>query len=633
MLEKVPTELKSKPTLAKKTYSKAILTDEGIVIKSQFNEDLFNQKLHSRSHAKIIDEDTAECDMDTENDYDMFETASLISCVTCLTDNYSTLSATTVTTNTMDRQFSSVNGKFPANTVIPYGRILHAKYLDRYKGRNSAGSLPRRNSKGRLGSIEESLLNIEEDEDLVKTTAVNGISNNESFDPDLFDKGYIDDEYHDGQNFIEITFAKPRRQDVVPKRITLEIEDSLLLGNGIVSEILEKSYKGTKRNRNMLVIINPYGGKGKAKKLFMSKCQPILLASRCTVDIEYTEFTGHAIQIATNMDVDKYDTIACASGDGIPFEVINGLYQRKDRVKAFNKIAVTELPCGSGNAMSVSCHWTDNPSYAALSIVKSVESRVDIMCCSQPSYANNIPRLSFLSQTYGVIAESDINTEFIRWIGAARFEIGVAFNILQRKKYPCDIFVKYAAKSKNDLKIHFLEHTNRGSLRFEQDANQLNDSYFDTIEVKNITEADFKLKYPFDEGVPEDWERIDPKISNNLGIFYTGNMPYIAADTKFFPAALPSDGTMDMVITDARTAVTRMVPILLALDKGTHVLQPEVLHSKVLAYKLVPKVSSSVFSVDGEKFPLEPLQVEVLPSLCKTLLRNGRFVETEFDSM
>ena len=102
MFEKVPTELKGKHTLAKKTYSKAILTYEGLVIKSQFNEDLFNQKRHNRSHTKIIDEDTVECDMDTENDYDTFETASLISCVTCLTDNYSTLSATTVTTNTMD---------------------------------------------------------------------------------------------------------------------------------------------------------------------------------------------------------------------------------------------------------------------------------------------------------------------------------------------------------------------------------------------------------------------------------------------------------------------------------------------------------------------------------------------------
>ena len=42
---------------------------------------------------------------------------------------------------------------------------------------------------------------------------------------------------------------------------------------------------------------------------------------------------------------------------------------------------------------------------------------------------------------------------------------------------------------------------------------------------------------------------------------------------------------------------------------------------------------NGLYSIDGEKFPLEPLQVEVMPKLLKTLLRDGRFVDTEFDSM
>lgn len=374
----------------------------------------------------------------------------------------------------------------------------------------------------------------------------------------------------------------------------------------------------------------------------MTKAKPLLSASRSTVEIKYTKYPQEAIDIAREMDISKYDTIVCASGDGIPYEVINGLYRRPDRVEAFNKLAITQLPCGSGNAMSVSCHWTNNPSYAALCLLKSVEARIDLMCCSQPSYADEYPKLSFLSQTYGVIAESDINTEFIRWMGPARFELGVAFNVLQRKKYPCDLYVKYAAKSKNDLKVHYLEHKNQGSLTFEGDLNEESPETEDTKQISKsneneisneITEDSFKLKYPLKDGVPDDWERLDPSISNNIGIFYTGKMPYIAADTKFFPAALPSDGTIDMVVTDARTSVTRMAPILLALDKGSHVLQPEVIHSKILAYKLIPKLNHGLFSVDGEKFPLEPLQVEVLPRLCKTLLRNGSYVDTEFDTM
>ncbi|XDT21905.1 DAG-kinase catalytic (DAGKc) domain profile [Nakaseomyces glabratus] len=661
----------------------------------------------------------------------VFETASLVSCVTCLSDSsYSTSSgssslslASSATGNSQKMRHRKKNHSgnddtnnkldtfLPINTVIPYARIINAKIftttpqnqnqeprtsndftnqsiLSRDDVSSQASKFisvpddrPRRKSFKRKPSNARitSMTSIDGDTDnnpfstqpsstsasASRTTTYN--DNNDNVDlknpfntndddnvnnskvsvkeSEILYEGSQDEmENIKSLHLIEITFAKPRRQDVVPKKIVIAIETTELLRgpSEIVDAIMDRSYKGTKQSRSILAIINPFGGKGKAKKLFMTKAKPLLSASRSTVEIKYTKYPQEAIDIAREMDISKYDTIVCASGDGIPYEVINGLYRRPDRVEAFNKLAITQLPCGSGNAMSVSCHWTNNPSYAALCLLKSVEARIDLMCCSQPSYADEYPKLSFLSQTYGVIAESDINTEFIRWMGPARFELGVAFNVLQRKKYPCDLYVKYAAKSKNDLKVHYLEHKTQGSLTFEGDLNEESPETEDTKQISKsneneisneITEDSFKLKYPLKDGVPDDWERLDPSISNNIGIFYTGKMPYIAADTKFFPAALPSDGTIDMVVTDARTSVTRMAPILLALDKGSHVLQPEVIHSKILAYKLIPKLNHGLFSVDGEKFPLEPLQVEVLPRLCKTLLRNGSYVDTEFDTM
>ncbi|CAI8494013.1 unnamed protein product [Hanseniaspora opuntiae] len=77
-----------------------------------------------------------------------------------------------------------------------------------------------------------------------------------------------------------------------------------------------------------------------------------------------------------------------------------------------------------------------------------------------------------------------------------------------------------------------------------------------------------------------------------------------------------------------------MASILLNLDKGHHVIQPEVTHLKVKAFRLIPHVSKTVLSVDGEKFPLEPLQCEVLPNVCKmVLMEQGGFKETGFESM
>ncbi|CAI4046584.1 sphinganine kinase LCB5 SKDI_12G2920 [Saccharomyces kudriavzevii IFO 1802] len=662
-----------------KQITSAILIEEGIMIKSKPPSPYIyaNRMADRRSNSSIDNISRTSFQSNSDNN-SIFETASLISCVTCLsdTDTIDRSEASTTDTGKDDLSgyskphYPSVNGQLPANTVIPYGRILDARYIEKepshYYDAASSPSSP----------LKSSISGISEQDDIGEEAPFQPKERKGSSLPRRSNSSSsIISSRSPSTKLVEVIFARPRRHDVVPKRVSLLIDykphpsPHLNEDDDLVEEILKRSYKNTRKNKSIFVIINPFGGKGKAKKLFMTKAKPLLLASRCSIEVVYTKYPGHAIEIAREMDIDKYDTIACASGDGIPHEVINGLYRRPDRVKAFNQLAITEIPCGSGNAMSVSCHWTNNPSYSTLCLIKSVETKIDLMCCSQPSYAREHPKLSFLSQTYGLIAETDINTEFIRWMGPARFELGVAFNILQKKRYPCEIYVKYAAKSKNELKTHYLEHKTKGSLEFQhiamnkhnEDCNNYNYNYNSEYQAENgdedegefegeeddhptfydsadpiadqIKEEDFKVKYPLDEGVPCDWERLDPNISNNLGIFYTGKMPYVAADTKFFPAALPSDGTMDMVITDARTSLTRMAPILLGLDKGSHVLQPEVLHSKILAYKIVPKLTNGLFSVDGEKFPLEPLQVEIMPRLCKTLLRNGRYVDTDFDSM
>ncbi|CAI4757501.1 CFA_G0050590.mRNA.1.CDS.1 [Saccharomyces cerevisiae] len=617
---------------------RAILTDEGVLIKSQSHH-MFNKHGQLRSGDSL----------------------SLLSCLSCLDDG----------------TLSSDGGSFdeddslellPLNTTIPFNRILNAKYVNAgQKGFNNGKISSNPFQTENLSSSSEnddvenhSLSNdkapVSESQSFPKKDKWDTKTNTVKVSPDDSQDNSPSLGIKDNQQLIELTFAVPKGHDVIPQKLTLLIDHVSRksranageenISSGTVEEILEKSYENSKRNRSILVIINPHGGKGTAKNLFLTKARPILVESGCKIEIAYTKYARHAIDIAKDLDISKYDTIACASGDGIPYEVINGLYRRPDRVEAFNKLAVTQLPCGSGNAMSISCHWTNNPSYAALCLVKSIETRIDLMCCSQPSYMNEWPRLSFLSQTYGVIAESDINTEFIRWMGPVRFNLGVAFNIIQGKKYPCEVFVKYAAKSKKELKVHFLENKdkNKGCLTFEPNPspnsspdllskNNINNNTKDELSPNFLNEDNFKLKYPMTEPVPRDWEKMDSELTDNLTIFYTGKMPYIAKDTKFFPAALPADGTIDLVITDARIPVTRMTPILLSLDKGSHVLEPEVIHSKILAYKIIPKVESGLFSVDGEKFPLEPLQVEIMPMLCKTLLRNGRYIDTEFESM
>jgi len=48
-----------------------------------------------------------------------------------------------------------------------------------------------------------------------------------------------------------------------------------------------------------------------------------------------------------------YDGIVAVSGDGIPYEVVNGFAKRLDALAAFRKVAIVPIPAGSGNGFSI----------------------------------------------------------------------------------------------------------------------------------------------------------------------------------------------------------------------------------------------------------------------------------------
>ena len=62
----------------------------------------------------------------------------------------------------------------------------------------------------------------------------------------------------------------------------------------------------------------------------------------------------------------KYDAILTVSGDGLPYEIINGFAQRPDALAAFDTVAIVPIPAGSGNGFSL------NLTGAEVSLILSV---------------------------------------------------------------------------------------------------------------------------------------------------------------------------------------------------------------------------------------------------------------------
>jgi len=240
-------------------------------------------------------------------------------------------------------------------------------------------------------------------------------------------------------------------------------------------------------------------------------------AARCEIDMVKTKHSGEAVEIAEKLNIEAFDMVVSCSGDGLPHEVFNGFGKRADAKKALSKIAVVQLPCGSGNAMSCNLNGSDSPSLATLAVIKGIPTPLDLISITQGENRT----LSFLSQSAGIVAESDLATEHLRWMGGARFTYGFLTRLLNKAIYPCDIAIKVAIDDKPTIKQHYKrEQTNfepaserRGYKHLLDDDASASSGYDDGLPTLRYGTVNDKL--------PEGWELVP---YDHLGNFYCGNV-------------------------------------------------------------------------------------------------------------
>lgn len=250
------------------------------------------------------------------------------------------------------------------------------------------------------------------------------------------------------------------------------------------------------------VIINPFGGSGQAANVFDKQSKALLEAARCKLDIEHTTHYKHAVDIAENLDIELFDGIICCSGDGVPHEVFNGFAKRNDAMRALNKIAVCQLPGGSGNAMCWNLTGTGSASLATVAIIKGKRRSIDLLSVTQ----GNSRLISFLSQSVGMIAEVDLGTEHLRWMGDARFTVGLLQRISRQTVYPCDISIKTAIEDKDSIRDHYRTY---GGDKGVVEWNIAGGCQFPGLKYGTVNDP-----------LPGDWETVHRA---EMGIFYAGN--------------------------------------------------------------------------------------------------------------
>ncbi|RLM92396.1 sphingosine kinase 2-like [Panicum miliaceum] len=311
------------------------------------------------------------------------------------------------------------------------------------------------------------------------------------------------------------------------------------------------SFGGPKR---LFVLVNPFGGRKCAKKIYDMEIKPLFEAAGVSITVQETEYQGHAREVASSLDLGKYDGIVCVSGDGVLVEVVSGILQRTDWEDAI-KMPIGVVPAGTGNGMAKSllhaASETCSVSNAVFAIIK------------------------------GLVADIDIESEKYRWMGSARFDFYAVVRIMNLRKY-CG-------------SIQFVPAP--GYESYGEPVKQVENSIVESLE-QNGKSHPSSYPGPSVEFQASDWRFADgPFVA-----VWINNVAWAAEDIMAAPEAKFSDGCMDAIILrDCPKA-----DLLMKMSDGSYVKSTYVTYLKVRSFKLSPgqlvenPKRGGIIDVDGE---------------------------------
>jgi sphingosine kinase len=121
--------------------------------------------------------------------------------------------------------------------------------------------------------------------------------------------------------------------------------------------------------------------------------------------------------------------------------------------------------------------------------------------------ANQPMLYSFIAQAYGLIADADLGTEHLRWMGNKRIYMGYASGVVSNKSYPCDIWLKIVKEDKQAM----VEEIKQGSHRIRGGREEADLTSLRLATVEEPLEG------------KEGWTKLDMEA---VGIFYAGKTPW-----------------------------------------------------------------------------------------------------------
>lgn len=227
--------------------------------------------------------------------------------------------------------------------------------------------------------------------------------------------------------------------------------------------------------RRCLLLVNPRSGPHRdAAVRAETVVVPLLEQAGLDVTVCVTTHPQHATERCRQDDVvvnNAFDAVVTMGGDGIVHEALNGLMLRNSHtgIKSNHKTqlpAIGVIGCGTANGLAsslVAAAGESVPSsdilthafliakgetvpadlaeYTVVTTPTAAASTADDNSSNNGNNGNNSNTtskkkyISFLTFTYGLLADIDIESERMHWLGSTRFDVWGAFSVLRRRYY------------------------------------------------------------------------------------------------------------------------------------------------------------------------------------------------------
>ncbi|KAI6646122.1 alcohol dehydrogenase [Oopsacas minuta] len=371
--------------------------------------------------------------------------------------------------------------------------------------------------------------------------------------------------------------------------------------------------------RTLLVIINPVADRGTAPRVYRDEVAPILSDAGINTLCVQTRYQGHARELIRSYNLSKIHGILCVGGDGTVHEVMNGLMKRTDWEIA-TRMPVCPIPCGAGNALCKTVLEESNEPFSVIGATLLAVHGAYIPMDLATGQFTNYTVYFFLSFSWGIIADTDIESERWKSLGNSRFKLAAVKCIVVNKVY--------------EGRIHYLELSAEYKVLRERESIPLSSSLFTGSIDRSIIQPSNGPLFPQNTiapplppyqtehcplnpstmMLPPLDRRIDSlgwrSTEGSFVVLTTMLLPYLTKNILFSPAQRIGFGSFQLCTLQDRRSRLQLIRGLSAIDNGRH--QEDMKLTRVEAFRLDPAVREGIYSIDGERFSVEPFQAQVL---------------------